>query len=200
MVSAAYTAIATNAPGCSDTASLTVNVKPFAVTLTATPDPILSGTMVTLNTSANFAYQVITWEPQSDFFDQTALTQTFLVRDTSRIFSVIALSAQGCLDTATLAVNVDVNTGDLFIPNAFTPNNDGKNDVFKVYGASVKGVEMRVFNQWGNLIFESHDPLRGWDGNIGGHPQPVGIYLYAIKITFYNDKTINKKGTVSLIR
>ena len=59
---------------------------------------------------------------------------------------------------------------------------------------------MKIFSQWGQLVFESHDPQGDWDGTMGGHPAPVGIYLYAIKVVFTNDHTLNRKGTVSLIR
>jgi len=200
MTSATYVAVATNAPGCSDTTAITVHVRPFTVTLTATPEPVLSGNTVTLTSAANFSYQVIAWEPEVTFQDQTAISQTFTVHDTATQFYVIAESSQGCFDTAGYSVIVDPNLKDFFIPNAFTPNNDGKNDVFKVYGSSIREVDMRIFSQWGLLIFESHDPQGGWDGTIGGHPAPVGIYLYAIKVVFTNDHTLNRKGTVSLIR
>ena len=200
MVTATYEAVATNAPGCTATAEITVHIRPFTVTLTATPEPVLSGNTVTLTTAANFSYQVIAWEPEVTFQDQTAVSQTFTVHDTATQFYVIAESSQGCLDTAGYSVDVDPNLKDFFIPNAFTPNNDGKNDVFKVYGSSIREVEMKIFSQWGQLVFESHDPQGDWDGTMGGHPAPVGIYLYAIKVVFTNDHTLNRKGTVSLIR
>ncbi len=60
---------------------------------------------------------------------------------------VVGRSQQGCLDTASLKINVDANTGDVFVPNAFTPNGDGKNDVFSVFGSSVMSVEMKIFTQ-----------------------------------------------------
>jgi gliding motility-associated-like protein len=200
MVSGAYYAVATNAVNCSDTAAITIGVRPFSVALTATPEPVVSGNTVTLSSSANFSYQVIAWEPAATFPDQTAYSQTFTVHDTATQFYVIAQSSQGCLDTAGYSVIVDPNLKDFFIPNAFTPNNDGKNEVFKVYGSSIREVEIRIYSQWGQLVFESHDPQGSWDGSMGGHPVPVGIYLYAIKVVFYNDHILSKKGTVSLIR
>jgi gliding motility-associated-like protein len=200
LVSGNYVAVATNGVGCSDTAALTVDVRPFSVTLSATPEPVLSGNTVTLTTTANFSYQVIAWLPEPAFTDQTALSQTIVVHDTATLFSVVAQSSQGCLDTAVYVVQVNANTGDFFIPNAFTPNNDGKNDVWKLYGSSIRDVEMKVFSQWGQIVFSSKDPQAGWDGNYGGKPAPVGPYVYIVKVVFTDGKSLTRKGTVSLIR
>ena len=61
------------------------------------------------------------------------------------------------------------------------------NDIFKVYGTSVKEVSMRVYNQWGELIFESQNASIGWDGTWNGRPQMVGVYVYVAQVTFYNE-------------
>jgi gliding motility-associated-like protein len=175
-------------------------VKPFTVTLSAVPDPVLAGTQVTLNTAANFNYTILSWSPSLYFSDQTATSQTITVMDTSKTFTVIAQSDEGCLDTASLKLTIDPNLKDFFIPNAFSPNGDGNNDLFKVYGSSIERVEMHVFNQWGQLLFESSDQQRGWDGTYDGHPQPVGPYLYVVNVLFYNNVSITRKGTVTLIR
>jgi large repetitive protein len=69
-----------------------------------------------------------------------------------------------------------------------------------VYGSSVRDVTLRVFNQWGELIFESQNAGTGWDGTWKGRPQMVGVYVYQAKVTFYNNVTVTRKGTISLIR
>jgi gliding motility-associated-like protein len=196
-----YTVTAQTAVGCADTATLTVQVVDFKLSLTASPDPVTAGFPVNLSTNANQSYQVLSWLPESQFPDQTASSQTFTIIDTSKTYSVVAESVNGCIDTATVTVTVATNTGDLFIPNAFTPNGDGKNDLFKVYGSSINQIELRIFNQWGQLLFESKDPQRGWDGTYGGHPQPTGVYLYAVKLTLYGQPSpIIRKGSLNLIR
>jgi gliding motility-associated-like protein len=123
-----------------------------------------------------------------------------VVKDTSKSFTVIGQSTDGCLDTATLFVNVEANLGDFFIPNAFTPNNDGNNDIFKVYGSSIRELTMRVYDQWGELIFETKNAQNGWDGTWKGRPEAVGVYVYVAQVTFYNNVQIKRKGTVNLIR
>ena len=196
-----YTVVAENANHCTDTASVTVQVIDFKVSLTASPDPIIAGFPVTLTASSAMSYEVINWTPLTQFPDQTALSQTFTIVDTAQTFSVIGQSANGCLDTATVTVVVQTNTGDFFIPNAFTPNGDGKNDVFKAYGSSIREIDLKIFNQWGQLVFESQDAQKGWDGYYGGHLQAAGVYLYAVKVVLYGQAgTIFRKGSLNLIR
>ena len=114
---------------------------------------------------------------------------------------MIAQSTNGCLDTATVRVVVQTNTGDFFIPNAFTPNGDGKNDVFKAYGSSIREIDLKIFNQWGQLVFESQDAQKGWDGYYGGRLQAAGVYLYAVRVVLYGQaETIFRKGSLNLIR
>jgi gliding motility-associated-like protein len=195
-----YTAVATNAAGCVATASVQVQVRDFDVTLTANANPIMPGTTLTLTTGANSAYSVIGWKPASVFQAQTALSQSFIIKDSSQTFTVIGRSVDGCLDTTSLTVALEPSDKDFYIPNAFTPNNDGKNDVFKAYGSSIKSVELRVFNQWGELVYETKDKDKGWDGTFKGKQQPVGVYPFGVKVTFIDNTVITKRGTVNLIR
>ena len=196
-----YVAVAENAANCTDTAIITVQVIDFKISLTASPDPIVAGFPVSLVATSSMPYQAISWEPSGQFPDQTASTQTFTIIDTSQTFSVTGINDNGCLDTASITVVVQPNLGDFFIPNAFTPNGDGRNDVFMVYGSSIRDIDIRIFNQWGQLVFESQDAQRGWDGSYGGHQQPAGVYLYVIKVDLYGQpRTIYKKGSLNLIR
>jgi gliding motility-associated-like protein len=195
-----YTAVATNAAGCSVSATVQVQVRDFKMTLTANKNPIMPGLMLTLTSGANSSYNVVGWKPEANFSAQTAITQSFIIKDSSQTFAVIGRSADGCLDTASLFIELEPGGKDFFIPNAFTPNNDGKNDTFKPYGSSIKSIEMRVFNQWGELVYQTTDVNKGWDGVFKGKAQPVGVYPYGIKVTFLDNTTITKRGTVNLVR
>ncbi len=195
-----FMAIATTADGCKDSTTVDVTVKPFHLALAANPDPVLAGTTTTLTSSANFDYNVLSWSPAVFFTDQTSKDQTIIVKDTSKTFQIVGISDQGCLDTATLLVNVDPNLKDFFIPNAFTPNGDGNNDVFKVYGSSIQNVTLRIYNQWGETIRELHGLNDGWDGTWKGKPQVAGPYFWEARVTFYNNVIIKRKGTITLIR
>ncbi|MFT3705160.1 MAG: gliding motility-associated C-terminal domain-containing protein [Agriterribacter sp.] len=195
-----YTAIATDALGCTNSDHISISVRNFKAALTATPNPVMSGTTVTLTSSANSSYTAVAWAPAQFFVNQQATAQAILITDSSKTFTTVLKSVEGCMDTASVYVVVNDNTKELFIPNAFTPNNDGKNDIFKVYGTSVKSVEISVYNQWGNLMIATSDNNKGWDGTYKGKQQPVGIYLYAIKIQLYNNGTVIRNGTISLVR
>jgi gliding motility-associated-like protein len=90
---------------------------------------------------------------------------------------------------------------DLFVPNAFSPNRDGLNEVFKAnFGEGIKDFRLQIFNRWGQLVFESSDIAKGWDGNWKGVPQPIGNYIWLIK---YIDRySIDQKlrGSLFLFR
>jgi gliding motility-associated-like protein len=89
----------------------------------------------------------------------------------------------------------------LYIPNAFTPNNDGKNDVFRplIYGNVVQ-YKFTVFNRWGQEVFESAEPMKGWDGTIRGTPQPDGAYVWYCRYQLQGEAVQTQRGTVLLIR
>ena len=195
---AIYKAIAINEAGCTDTAIVNVLVREFSVSLKASPNPMLVGAPATLTTSANSTYEVIGWKPDMYFSNQTANTQSLIINDTTSTYYVIARSADGCTDTASIKTAVD--NKDFFIPNAFTPNNDGRNDLFKVYGSSVTAAEIKIYNQWGVMLYETKDNQKGWDGTHKNNPQPVGLYVYVVKVRLSNEDTFIKKGTIRLIR
>ena len=89
----------------------------------------------------------------------------------------------------------------IMIPTAFTPNNDGHNDVFKMVNITDETLlEMRVFNRWGTVLFATNDIRKGWDGMYKGQEQPMAVYGYAIKIRYSDGTEEIYKGTVTLIR
>ena len=89
---------------------------------------------------------------------------------------------------------------DVFVPNVFSPNGDGKNDVLYVYGNYIDKVEMRIFNQWGEQIQVINSRTRGWDGTHRGKPQPVGVYVYVLKAVLANGRSVEMKGSITLLR
>jgi large repetitive protein len=89
---------------------------------------------------------------------------------------------------------------DVFVPNVFSPNRDGKNDVLFMYGNYIDKAEMHIFNQWGQQIMQINSKTQGWDGTYRGQPQPVGVYVYVLKVVLFNGNTVNLKGTITLVR
>lgn len=105
----------------------------------------------------------------------------------------------GCKDTAVREIYVEPQTT-MYVPNAFTPNEDGTNEVFRPIIYDVTEYEFLIFNRWGEVIFETNDREAGWDGRINGKLAPDGVYLWRIK--FRNHKSIMEEhtGHFSLIK
>lgn len=112
---------------------------------------------------------------------------------------VIALGALACQNSEIGTATAKLKPGLVFIPNAFTPNGDGKNDIFKPEG-SIKELQMKIFNQWGEMISETTVVGSGWNGMSAGKAQPMGVYTYAIRIVLNNGSVIVRKGAVNLLR
>ena len=107
----------------------------------------------------------------------------------------------GCADSA--ALNLDVLGKGVFAPKAptgFTPNGDGKNEIFYVRGGPFTELKFTLYNKWGEVIFESVDQQLGWDGTYKGKNAPVGVYVYTIEATTTDGNAYSKTGKVTLIR
>ncbi len=129
---------------------------------------------------------------------------TYTLQDTGLAYiTQVVTHPSGCVDSLTQFIDV-VPKVTFFFPNAFTPNGDGKNDVFRAAGFTrgFQGFELMVWNRWGEPVFASEDPLRGWDGrkNNTGQDQPPGIYLYEAVLTGPRGELNNYRGFVTLIR
>jgi gliding motility-associated-like protein len=117
---------------------------------------------------------------------------------------VRALGASGCELSNNSAAVTGTTTNPLgnsiFIPNAFSPNGDGNNDTFLVFGTVIKGMNMSIYDQWGGLLFKSTNQSAGWDGTYKGKAQPVGVYVYYVEATLNDGEVIKRKGTINLLR
>jgi gliding motility-associated-like protein len=133
----------------------------------------------------------------------TGLTHTVsgLAANQSVTLTVKALGTIACQNTIGNATGLTLypDVG-IFIPNTFTPNGDGKNDVLKVYGNYLQKLNMRIFNQWGEKVFETNEVTGGWDGTYKGQQAAVGVYVYTVTATMPDGRVISKKGTINLIR
>ena len=107
----------------------------------------------------------------------------------------------GCSTIETYDVRViECPTTTLYIPNTFSPNFDGINDSFKPSGINYYKLEFSIYNRWGELIFESYDLTYGWDGTYKGVLQNPAVFVYQAKITYLNDKSVLRVGSITLIK
>ena len=128
----------------------------------------------------------------------------FLFPDTGAYrVELIATSSNGCTDTASQVLEM-IPVVAFYVPNAFSPNNDGRNDVFRGFGPAGgrDGFEFSVFSRWGDRIFYTTDPEQGWDGThqTSGKPVPQGSYVYYMTFIGPEGERIDKKGLVHLVR
>jgi gliding motility-associated-like protein len=138
-----------------------------------------------------------------NFGDGVTSTLTQPIHQYSKSFtfdvSLAAYNSFGCSAIYTLPVS-PIITELLEIPNAFTPNDDGKNDIFlpKIFG--IDDMNLKIYNRFGQLVFESYNPSFGWDGKFQGAPQPIDVYAYTLIVKFADGRTESRKGSVTLIR
>jgi len=191
--------------GCSDTTSQPVTINPLPVI----KGPKVITTPVGIPVTLPFTYSpgVVTyaWSPASylDCIDcanpvaNPTFNTTYIIRVTD---------ANNCVNTDTVLVKPICTDESYFIPNTFSPNNDGVNDVFYPRGRGLYNIQsMRIFNRWGQLLFEKKDfpantASSGWDGTSNGRPAPADVYVYIIEVVCNNAQVIALHGDVTLIR
>ena len=146
----------------------------------------------------------ITFIPPSSGANGTTHTVTGLQPNQSATIQVRAIGASDCetseLSAAVTGTTTNPQGNNIFVPNLFSPNGDGVNDIEYVYGTAIAQLEFRIYNQWGQLVFTSKDQRQGWDGSMSGQKQPVGVYVYIVKATMQDGSVITKKGNVTLMR
>ncbi|MEO6730064.1 MAG: gliding motility-associated C-terminal domain-containing protein [Ferruginibacter sp.] len=187
--------------GCDSVYNITsINIasQNFELKIAANPNPATKGQPVKIMTSSLVPYTVTAWLPANIFMSQNSATQA-IIADTPTLVRVIARSDAGCIDTAYISLAINPPS-DFYIPNAFTPNGDGNNDYFSVYGTSIKQGLLRVYNQWGQLVFETTNIKKGWNGVYKGVLQPVGVYAYVVFAEMYDATKVTNHGFLNLIR
>lgn len=121
-------------------------------------------------------------------------------RDTGTYAITMAALNGCCSDTIQKEINlIDCNTR-LYIPNAFSPNGDGINDVLYAYGSGIQNYKMAIYSRWGEQVFTSNDWEKGWDGYLREKPATPGNYVYVAEVLFQSGITRHFKGEISLIR
>ena len=119
-------------------------------------------------------------------------------------YTVELVNGDNCITTDQISVDT-LCSRDIFFPNAFTPNGDGLNDTFEAYAVDAYGFEIVIFNNWGEIVYESNDLFNGWDGTINGKNAVQGVYVYKCTYTLLNRESGGLKeetsvGHLTLIR
>jgi len=184
------------------------------VYLTVGPTPFLNigqdineatGTTVTINpTTANGPITNWEWSPATNLSCNNCPSPTLtVVNNTS--YTLTVQNRYGCKATDTLNVVTFCKNAQVFIANAFTPDGDGLNDLLIVRGIGISVKSFRIFNRWGNLVFEKvgfgpNDPKYGWDGKVRGVPATPDVYVYIAEVNCDNGTAYMYKGNVTLLK
>ncbi|MFM2360134.1 MAG: hypothetical protein RLY16_2127, partial [Bacteroidota bacterium] len=189
-----YTYTATN--GCSNFAEQTILVHPAPV-VNAGPDKnIMTGSSVQLVASSSSLPNVISWLPTTGLLQPNQL-QTVAAPTVTTLYTISVTDVNGCIGKDSVRVNV---LSEVFVPSAFSPNGDGINDRWNIFGLdALPNCEVSIFNRYGQLIYQSRGYTQPWDGKYKNERQPIGAYAYLIYLNDGFRKT-PLKGMVMLIR
>ncbi len=193
------TLLATSSMGCevADTQYVDVDLLPtLDVTLTASADTIYAGNEV-----------VLTASPSGYDYDWTITTdnghEQEIVFVEPQMVIATAVSPYGCTKSDTVYIYVKeliCGEPDIFIPNAFTPNADNANDNLYVRGNNIEEFVLRIYDRWGELVFETTDQSVGWDGTFKGKDCDPAVFDYYFEATCIDEEKFFKKGNITLIR
>lgn len=181
-----------NGPGLCFPVSLNVNVQEgnsgVPQSFLGSDTSTCSGNTIVIHAGNFSSYQ---WNDGSD--------SSFLLTDKPGLYSVSVVTTIGCTSSDTIFVE-EKCLDDVVVPNSFTPNDDGSNDIFYGYGIEVKSFNMKIFDRWGEKIFESDSILEGWDGTYHSHHVYNCIYVWVVTYSMDGVTMKTKKGSVALIR
>lgn len=200
-----YIVAVSDARGCTAAAEIRID-QPPKLTVDAGLDLTIDlGQQAILQAIPSEIPVTFQWAP-ADLVNCTTCASPVAVPLRNTTFTVRVTNADSCTAVDEVAVIV-VKNRPLFIPNAFSPNSDGVNDFFTIYGGpSARSIHvLRVFDRWGELVFEGADlplgsePL-GWDGTFRGQPLSSGVFVYYAEIEFIDGEVLSVSGDVSLVR
>lgn len=177
----------------------TINIKDLNLKFSVGNDTsICKSDTITLMASPGF--QNYTWSPAYNTSSILGKEISVFPENTTE-YVVTAEKFPGCDFKDTILVTVKDCPQYFYIPSAFSPNNDGKNDSFKpIISGSLKSYEFVIYNRWGQVVFRTKNKSAGWNGSLTGQSQDGGVFVWVCRYTFYNQSEQMKKGTVLLIR
>jgi gliding motility-associated-like protein len=190
------------ANGCDSIVTLTLTVNPAPIIRAiADSSRITAGKQVQLSVEASELYHYL-WDNADLVSDITAQNPTAIIQAPTQFTVVATDPVTDCKTKDSVfvdAINLACNKDMVYIPNAFTPNGDGINDIFRVRSENLLSGTLMVFDRWGNKVFESADLTQGWDGAYKGKQQQVESYGYYFSGVCVNGETVVVKGSVTVL-
>ncbi len=205
-ITTVYQVIGTDSKFCfSDTQFVKITVFDYP-TVNLGPDATIPvGSSYQINGIGSSDIDLISWTPTTGLSCTDCLSPLASPVSTTTYIARVVNNG-GCATMDSITIIVTCNNSNLFVPNTFSPNGDGMNDVFYVRGKGLSSVQsMRIFDRWGQMVFEKrnfapNDPSVGWDGTMNGKKAPVDVYIYTIEVICENSVVVAYHGNVALIR
>ncbi len=196
--------IVTNSSGCADTVDRVVVVYPLP-SIEAGPNKIIGvGSSVAIIPTGSPVVDYL-WSPATEL-SCTNCYNTIASPKNTTTYTIKVTDANGCINTDKITIIVVCNDKNVFIPNTFSPNNDGVNDWFYPRGTGLFKIQsMRIFNRWGEMVFQKsnlfpNDQASGWNGRYNGRLLTPDVYTYIIEIVCENSEILSYKGNITLIQ
>jgi gliding motility-associated-like protein len=196
--------IVTNSSGCADTLDRTVIVYALPV-INAGPDKVIPvGSSYTIMPTGSAVVDYL-WSPATALSCVDCYSTIASPKNTTT-YTIKVTDGNGCINTDNIIIIVVCNDKNIFIPNTFSPNNDGANEVFYPRGTGLFKIEsMRIFNRWGEMVFQKaklnpNDPSAGWNGTYNGKSLNADVYTYIIDVICENSEIISYKGNITLVK
>ncbi len=196
ITSLSYYGVATSSYGCLDTVHATVIISPAANIFLGDSVTLFPGESYQIPTKSNCMY--FAWFPPAglDYYNISSPTATPVV---STKYIVHASTEWGCKIVDSISIYVNSESV-IDVPNAFSPGN-GPNNIFRLLIRGIAKLNyFRIYNRWGNVVFETTNIEEGWDGKYKGVPQPFDVYVYQLDAVTNKGKVFSKKGNVTLLR
>ncbi len=190
--------VAYNACG-SDTVVNTsfVTVYDYPLPLSSNDTTINIGDNATIWSSGGMAYQ---WSPNNGTIACATCSATVVNPTVTTQYIVTVSNSPYCKVQDTVNVIVDINCGDFFVPNVFSPNDDGLNDFINVHGRCIQSFVLQIFNRWGEKVFETSSMSESWDGTWRGKKLDTGVFVYSAEGTSIDGQNFKFKGNITLLR
>ncbi|MCF8239596.1 MAG: gliding motility-associated C-terminal domain-containing protein [Saprospiraceae bacterium] len=202
-----YTIYIRDAAGCLDTLTGLVITPGASLAIDAGPDRIAApGEVIDLSVQTTQSLSQVQWTASDPLTCPTCLQTTLGPLTTNQTVVVTGWTQDGCSDSDALEVIIKTR-GNIFIPNSFTPNGDGINDVFSIYGNDqINRIKnMAIFDRWGNALYARtdlpiNDPSAGWNGTFRDDVMDPGVYIYVVEVELVNGEVRLYKGDVTVVR
>jgi len=196
-----YTLTVDNGKGCTWDLSHTVIVSQLGRQIFANADPamVVPGFKTQLTTVMGDSLKY-NWGPNDGSLSATDIYNPVAMPMKTTTYTVTVTDEFGCISTASVTVMVKTCEEAVFLPNAFSPNNDGKNDFFLPRSDFPLRIHLEIYTRWGEKVFETDEATPGWDGTFKGDKLPSDVYGYFMRYNCVEQTEFTRKGNVSLLK